>query len=133
METHSGYKTETDKGPHTAPGALKSLDTTTFSTLLSTSCRILGHHTQSPPEPMGAQPWGEDQTRPTADQTPASLAGPWRIRGNLLISQGSNTVWGMCCSAEPRVLCLRWVGMRRWQVFLQRQNWENPTTRSDSW
>lgn len=80
------------RGPHTTPGALKSLDTTTFSTLLFTSCRILGQHTQLPPEPMDAQPWEEDQTRPAADQTPASLAGHWRTRENLLISQGPNSI-----------------------------------------
>lgn len=124
MEIHLDTR-QTDRGPHTTPGVLKSLDTTTFSALLSTSCRILGHHTQSPPEPMGAQPWEEDQTRPAAAQTPASLAGHWRTRENLLVSQEPTlSVWDMCCSAEPRVLCLRWVNVRTWQVLLQRQNWE---------
>lgn len=127
METHSGYKTETDKGaPHHSwsaevmtPPLSAPCCPPAVGFLVTTPSHLLRLWVPSPGEKTRP-----DQTRP--DQTPASPAGHWRIRENPLISQGPNTVWGMCCSAEPRVLCLRWVGMRTRQVLLQRQNWENP-------
>lgn len=98
--------TEMTRGPHTTPGSLKSLDTTTFrvSTLQSDSW---SPHPWSPPEPTGAQPWKQDQTRSATDQTPAFLAGHRKDQGKPAHFTGiKHCLSGICAALLNPEFCV---------------------------
>lgn len=101
METHSGYKTETDKG---APHHSWSAEVIRHHHFQHPIVHQ-GHHTQSPPDPMGAQPWGEDQTRPAADQ----LLPLWQDTGELgeiRSSHRDQTLSGVCVALLNPGFCV---------------------------